>query len=336
MTTLLIGAFSFVFADEAKELSLNSHQTHATKETVPHQVPSGRVDNPLIGFFSLDLLCWTGQNSDWVVALDNKAHTGTFQLDNYIRGEAKWKPGFKVTLGISKVYDWVVDGTWTYYYNKSRWMSHRSTLNTIFPAIVNLSSMILAQSKMRLDYQTWDINLGTQCRLNPSSTFTPFAGLRGSYIKNNMTTDYQGFDAQDNEVQIILTLPNHFLGWGPRIGASANYQLGKSGVEFFGLLSASLLYGKAKTRQIWYESDWDDGNTFDVKDNIHDLKLGLQGLIGVQYRAVLDYGKKAFSVRFAWEANYWIDKANYYAFTPYISERDLILYGANFGLVYEY
>ncbi len=93
-----------------------------------------------------------------------------------------------------------------------------------------------------------DISLGRAYYLGTKLTVRPFLGARGAWVRQNLTTSYNGStsytDANSSDNGYFnATATNFYASWGvgPRFGFESNWMIGQ-GLRFIGNGSADVLY----------------------------------------------------------------------------------------------
>jgi hypothetical protein len=295
--------------------------------------------NPVYGSFSVDFLYWRGDGNNWFYGFTGSGDGGTV---NIFRGSLKWKPGVRVALNFSGLYDWTIGAEWTYYHNDSR----VDTTKPIQPVVGALISSDLT-SKVKLDYNTIDLNFGSNFRLNHTFEFNPYFGVRALLIKRSNSLDASGLTLR-NPTAIEVSLKNlvKFNGYGPRLGLLASCNFGESGFSFYGAFSGALLYGRSKTKILTSTIGGSGGGgPAEIIDSLHDLKATFQFLAGMNYKYYFDHNNKSFFIRAHWENNYYWDLTDSFAFLQTSesggasfsdSFEAVILNGVNVGIGFEY
>ncbi len=258
----------------------------------------GGSKNPLHGFMNVSFLYWKAWGNQWKYAT---AIEGSGSLANQggfvaISGESKWKPGGRFTLGFAMPYHWDISGIWTYYHNESISSCHADD------GLLGLFALegTAARSLAKIDYNVGDVEFAGMYGLIKNCCVRPYISVRGARIWQHVVNHYTG--GADISKNGLFRNASKWNGFGPRAGANVAYYFGRSGLSFFGGLSATLLFGSLHAKS---DIEGLSAGHAQIRDNHRDLKTNLQTLIGADIHWRFDRGKKAFSLHAAWEANYW-------------------------------
>lgn len=298
--------------------------------------------NPDLGYVNLEGLCWRAGESNFVYAIDNGKELQDPSNPDFsgkmLRLKPKWSCGVRLNFGLSKIYDWMIEGDITYLHSKNSVVNNSSTINPFrFP----YESIEKTIAKSRLNYQTYDLGLASNTLWEKSMVFKPYFGFRGVVIKNvDKVIYYSDMYSTSIPFSAVGTYKVYtkFWGAGPRIGFKGMYRCGDSGFEFFGDGSANLDYGKNHIKQ-YVTDDREDRIITDltIREKFYDLKLGFQILLGANYKYYFHNHKRAVTCEIAWETNYWLDQNNYFnEFNTLMSQGALLLYGINLGIGVEF
>ncbi len=301
--------------------------------------------NAINGFTNVEFLYWRAEGDRWVYAytLDSgQALIAPGNLDaqttgvKTLRGKAEWKPGARVELGYSTAFHWNISGIWTYYHNRS--VSTYRADNGLAGNIVLAGTH--AHSVSRINYNVGDLQFSSCFQLLKNLSLKPYFSVRGAWIEQNQRNRFTGSPIPTGLFNGTYRQAIDWSGYGPRLGMDVACHFGKTGLSFFGGLSASLLFGNLHTK-----INLDYLGTLapvfvETRDRSHALKTNLQALIGADMKWWFDHCKKAIALYAAWETNYWWHiealtplRAN---LTNYLTSQDLILSGLSAGLAFEF
>jgi hypothetical protein len=301
-----------------------------------------KTANPHIGYVNVEPLCWKAGMSDFSYATDT---TVTLDNDNLtsrsgdrLRVPRHWAGGIRIDAGFSRIYDWMMEGSVTYFHSKDRHTTNNPNIYTIvFPVTTMYDSTI----KSIMTYQLYDLGLATNNIWGKSFIFKPYIAVRGVVIKSRESENFDGlaiYAQQEHDGTAQFNVYTKFWGVGPKLGFKGTYRLGNSGVELFGDGSATLAYGKNHIK-IHYNRIVNDIviNDQNFREKFHDLKLGFQLLLGANYKYYFHNNKRAVTLEAAWETHYWLDEGNFLnAFIQTISQRSFLAYGITLGLGFEF
>jgi hypothetical protein len=311
------------------------YQKQEKEEMAKQPIVMG-INNPTWGYVTLDFLAWRAQRTSWYYAVDLPHLSDNSDVGQILYAHPKWKPGFRLDLNFSNVYDWTIGGVLTYYYNNSTYVDRG---NYYHSAIYNrniIDATMTMQSK--ITFISGDFEFGTNFNFGKTVSVKPFISLRVAQFKDDISFYYNGFvdgDPVDPESLTILT-KQKFTGAGPRVGLNSEYRFGNTGLDLFGLFTASLLYGNMKVDPYSLTVHGDSTSLIDYKEDFSDLKANIQLILGSKWKYFWDHDTKAFMLRFAWEANYWFDQGDYYRSVEHQNQRALIFSGFNVGFGFEY
>ena len=154
-------------------------------------------------------------------------------------------------------------------------------------SIIDDNDVTMAQADYRMDYETFDLELGYTHSLTPSADIRYFGGLR----KVDMSQKFNILYVQDVggglNRRVAFKEENHLDGLGPRVGLEGKYYLGK-GFSLFAGGAASLMISDMEYRVL--ELNRAAGATTDTTRAEIDQRLNEQFIPGVD-----------FDLGFAWE-----------------------------------
>lgn len=303
--------------------------------SAPNEVSFARTNNPYIGYCDIDFLWWKAKRTSFAYRFLREGEIASRPVGTIIDAKSKFSPGFRVGLGFSNVYDWMISGEVTFYQNKV--LDHLKDGSTIFRT---LSTIVDFNSLFKLTYWTADFMFSNHFALNKTVSIRPFIALRGAQFKNYIMLDFS--DTVPNDSTIYHTtyrFPYNFLGFGPNIGMKGFYEFNNTGVTLFGSVASSLLYGKVKVANF---SRLPVGGTFRsivvMRSRFDDLKASLQLQLGAFWKYYFDSKTKVFKVGMNYEGNYWWNLKDYYTRTTPITQatQSIIMSGFNVSIGFEF
>lgn len=186
----------------------------------------------------------------------NSVDSKTFQQSS------AYVPGFEVGIGLVAVEQWVLEAKYTWFRSKistnknapenttqsgqSIWNVDDWFLQTTAITGQSLSGTQLT-SHWHLGMDLGDLTLSRPCYFTKNAIFSPFAGVRTVWIRQQMNLDLMqspssvGGTGNLGTQPLYSTTSSHSWGLGPRLGFDASFLLGK-GFRFEGNVAASLLY----------------------------------------------------------------------------------------------
>lgn len=205
-----------------------------------------------------------------------------------------WEPGLRLSMGY--LFDekgWDAGLIWTYFKNdtssEAASKSEQKLSPTKLPQNGFYSNFVdTAKGKWHLNQNIADIEVGRNFPIGEEFHARPFFGLRGTQIENKETLFYTT-QILDDQSSTHISTKSSFWGSGPRVGASAAYEMGK-GIGIFALGSGSLLAGK-------FDS------TLEKSTGLYTV-ASLQIEVGCQWKRTIQ-NKYHLGFQAAWEQNFF-------------------------------
>lgn len=281
----------------------------------------------LVGFASdfymtADALFWRAENHGFSYAF-NRTDTFSFSGE-IIRPDPKWRPGFRVALGLNTDYDhWDLLLNWTWYLNHSSETHARVGLTAgtslgfypLFPIDDGgTASYKTVQASWDLTYDTLDFEMGRVFDATKTLSMRPAWGVRGVLLNQEFKDHFSGLlNVSDlNAMELRSRGKNNYWGLGPRVGSKAEWRLAY-GVSILGNLSGSLLYGQSQV-ETRVDTLQTIGAAFgkyqDYTESFYQLVPTLQMMLGVQWGFRFHAEKRYFGFNVSWETNYWWNQFN--------------------------
>lgn len=178
---------------------------------------------------------------------------GNITKATFINQDADFKPGFKIDLGYKSNFDdWDVLGEYTWYRStnttsKSIESPSPATAGMIFPTFGSPATQSdiyynSAKSNWHLRMDLADLLVGRSYKVGKKLNFHSYAGLRGAWIDQHVTTNYTNSVFTD---VLLGTARNEAKstswGIGPKVGVDFSWDVGKS-VRIYNKNSGDLLY----------------------------------------------------------------------------------------------
>lgn len=294
-------------------------------------------------YISADFLYWQTMIDDTAYAISSTKTSGSYppQDGHFIYPKFKWRPGVKVGLGFNfDRDDWNLFFEWTHMLGRGSGSTARPDTGVLIPQSAFLDEALPVISKTcsdasmngRQNYNTVDMNIGRPYYSGKHLVFKPFIGVRGAWIRNNVTEQYNHLNLTysyvSNDVLTVATLTDgdwskikakqRMWGLGPRVGLDSDWLLG-CGCRFFNKTSGSLLFERTKNSFEHTVSDdiiSDISRYYDDLDNpilsIKASKLNLfrpniNTVLGLGWGTYFDHHNWHFDISAAYELNYWFD-----------------------------
>jgi hypothetical protein len=334
--------------DVGVEVFFHEHEGEKKKE-VPESNPTARgCPHQNNVYVTADFIYWKAIEDDVVVAAKSPnflSGKGNLGLTQYPTTHFAYSPGFEVGLGANMNYgDWDVYGNWTRLRNHNT-TEHESSFNefVVVPlAIVGAISPPVAssyKSRWKLNYDTFDFELGRAFVLSRRVTMRPFVGARAVWIHRSIETNYEGLQADYDDFfqssalflngPIKLASRNDYWGLGPRIGLNSRWLLGSTGFGLMANISGSLEAGPFKN---WTTARVFGPTTLEGKileKRVFTTRGNLDALVGFDFGKCFDWVYMYLSL--GYDVSFWWNMLNTISFVENDTHRtDLSLRGLDF------
>lgn len=283
-------ATTYVIGDEAPYTSQKEDRT--SQMMAGYNAPCCiDVDQSYDLFLSGSFIYWQPRQENMELGIvSDLTDSNDIVNGKYVDLNFRYKPGFKVGLGMNFDYDqWDTFIEYTWFRSTETVRKNLNPNNTEihlipawqFPAFLNPTYSSGSEKwKLRMDLIDWD--LARNCFVGKKLCLRPFIGLRGAIIDQKVTVDYVNTTAAALLISpsTYVHQKSHSWGIGPRVGIGSNWNLG-AGYRLFGNGEFDVLFTQYNLRTVQAAIDSDD-STYSLKQNnvnylrTHvDLKLGL-------------------------------------------------------------
>ncbi|MEN9654338.1 MAG: hypothetical protein RL235_450 [Chlamydiota bacterium] len=220
-------------------------------------------------YASASFIYWQPSQDNMMIAVTNSSQAvpaaGTISpIDgNVINQNFKFKPGFKVGLGMNFDHDnWDVFTEYTWFHAGSMSNSSNAKVNgSLFasrahPNTNSTNIFTSASGSWKVNMDFLDMELARASYVGTSLTFRPFFGARAAWIRQRAVSTYTNASiTTGTAVRGTLQVTENVRSWGigPRAGLYTNWLLGQ-GFRFYGNGFLDLLYthyGKANHFSNW-------------------------------------------------------------------------------------
>ncbi len=192
-------------------------------------------------------LYWQARQENLDLAMVSDSSNPPFtdgSVSSVVHPNFKYKPGFKVGLGINHDYDnWESSAEYTWFHETTNSVIEPSDsfvfpMQGYGPSSVPTESYLSANQSWDLKMDFADISIARGYYSGTKLILTPFFGARGALIRQHLYTAYDGGAGDDT-----LTLESKTIsqGIGPRTGLNGKWGLGY-GLRLLGDASADILY----------------------------------------------------------------------------------------------
>lgn len=304
----------------------------------------------LAGFeVGVDFIYWKPcyDNTEWGVKL-NSTSTTLPTVDAYESNYAaicpSWEPGVRVRVAKHDILcDWTLSGSYTWIHSNDRSRIHADgttgtssdyvTSPLFGPGIADFDDLFFfteGAASWKTNYQTWDVLLSYDFECNRCSTFTPFFGVEGLILSQQLRTAfaYNDFNTgssshssnSDDESLVNLTnaaavsWKSSYFGVGLKLGTDYVFNLFDC-LKLFARASGSIVIGdnNSSNRQVYHigTGTGTAAQTRAARYKDDDCCLIVPGYhiqLGVQYDN--NWCGTDVALRLGWEFVQWFNIAN--------------------------
>jgi hypothetical protein len=255
-------------------------------------------------FVVVDYLYWlTDFNLPFSAIFSSMGENGAF-ID-VLRTKDHFSSGWRVGLGWNTHYDhWDLVGTWTYYRNTSSGNASH---------VLNNDSLS-ARSKLSLNFNTADLELGANHWVSERLAFRPFCGVRGAWLYQFSSANY--LDSSDGS-SALVRVKQPAYGVGPRIGLNTSW-CATPEFSVIANISGTMAWGWGRTKVTAHLPGNNNsggggggvlsgiGNVAHAKDRLHQLLPSFQSILGFSWGRMWSQNKYSFRISAGWESQYWV------------------------------
>ncbi|MEM8727377.1 MAG: Lpg1974 family pore-forming outer membrane protein [Chlamydiota bacterium] len=316
----------------------------SASQTIP---PSAgpRVDHGIGACITADFICWTAR-MEHLSVVQTGISAGNIHANkgNTNYPDWRWKPGFKLGLGLALPRDGRdADADYTFL-DSEAWNSNRENNQDLFPCrnIANLFPLIHtdtvqgAKATWRFHFNAIDLSFGRNYFIGKFLKMRPFIGCKGSRIDQDYHLNY---DVVTTELDSNLRMKNKQKYWG--IGLRTGLNTARHSTQ------TSSIYGNLALSGLWsrFEVDRKDSRNdsrnaagptnppldtlltvVKTGDHFHTLKAIPEIGIGMrrEWRSFED--RYRFLIQLGWEQQLWINHNRLIIFSPMqANQGDLML-----------
>lgn len=199
-------------------------------------------------YFDASFIYWQPMQDNMDFAFVNATTTTATVLDGSVSTVSySFKPGFKIGFGIDFDYDnWDLHAEYTWFHNSQNESVSAGTGEDIKGMWVVPASSAGTNSDYNAASQDWklhmdiaDLDLGRWGYVGTKFTFRPSFGLRGAWIRQNVTVDYS--QSTVTTAEATITGKSHSWAVGPKVEVDTNWVIG-CGFRIYGNVESDLLY----------------------------------------------------------------------------------------------
>jgi hypothetical protein len=302
----------------------------------------GVSSRPTFGF--VDLLYWQVRES----GADNWGQLATGTDDNttykVLDAPFDWNTGVRIGFG-QEFNQNSFDLAFAYTHFQTTASSHASGTvissfdGNYFANNTNGAALDLPYESANIRYQfyfnTIDLMIGKNYKVDSVIGFHPFLGLKLASIKQNIYSNWFNPIPATDFTTATENLQNNFNGLGPAIGVDSNWLLydvsGKS-IYLVGNLVSGLLYGHTTLSDVY-------GNNKPVtitvyNDSVNGVSPMIGGLLGLQWN--YQFATSNLSLRLGYEGQIWFNQVQFYSLNMGKIIRPVSLQGGDIELSYHF
>lgn len=298
-------------------------------ESTPQMItPSAgpRVDHGIDACITADFIYWTARmdNLSFVQTGISPGNIST-NKGNTKYPDWRWKPGFKVGLGLGLPHDgWDVYGEYTWLHSRA-WNSTRENNQGILPSwnIANLLSsssvdaIQSAKTTWKLHFNAIDLSLGRNYFISKFLAMRPFIGFKGTWIHHDYSVKYHSVTT---ELDTNLRMKNNqkYWGIGLRTGLNTAWHFTQTW-GIYGNLALSALWSQFEVDRKDTRNDTQNNNgptnpplatnitVMNTENDFHTIKGVIEFGIGMLGEWWFLEDRYHFLVQAGWEEQLWIN-----------------------------
>lgn len=308
------------------------------------------INYPTIVF--ADLFTWQvreGSADNWGQTI---SPAGTTQTADLLDAPFNWNKGFRIGIGQkSPDNNWDTLLYWTSYQTKatssasglvySAFVANYFANNTNgadFGPFYNNANIL-----WRFTYNTVDIQLGREFKIDQSLDLHPYVGIKTAVINQTIHSTWQSPNTKFLGIIIPITtfstatetLKNNFDGIGPSIGLNTTWPIFESSTgsfNLFGNFIGALLYGHWRFRD-YYQNNTPVSITVNVS-SVDGAAPMTGALVGIEWNKILP--KSNLNIRLGYEMQAWFNQVQYYSLNMGRLNSIMSLQGGTLSFSYQF
>ena len=241
--------------------------------------------------------------------------TGTihgFSSDNH---DWDFNPGMRVAAGFYLDHDaWNLDFGWTWLnitdYKHGNATTGGGELIPLWGLGAGSTTAVLgprSSAVWNVQYNTFDMRLAKPYYVSRYFICTPHFGLRGGWIDQHFSVDYQGNAGSTS--RNIFHSDNDFWGIGARAGLDTDWMLGK-GWSLFGNIAASMLSGKFDIDENYKIPGGGAVDGYNLDHDFYQNVPNFEIALGVAWGKFFNKKRNYIGVEASYEFHEWWDQLN--------------------------
>lgn len=313
---VICGCMTSLFA--AQDLHSNGMSGDDSDMNQPKQITpaaSPRVENGADVFLTADFIYWSVREEGLAFATSGFAPggVGTTTLSKgqtYYPG-FRWRPGFKVGLGLDLGHDgWDIYAQYTWMNAPKHTRTATSTTDSnnelvstwVFDPANEMQSVNYASGAWSLNFNTADLDIGRQYFISHYLVLRPFVGLKASWQKQRNTAYYQETVTTTSYTATNLSMKERFFGIGLRSGLNANFHFDKNWS----------LYGDCTLSALASHFNVSHSYTTWTVTNTDTTPTASETLLLANYKTVLNTIKPVLETGMGLAWDYWFNDDSYH------------------------
>jgi hypothetical protein len=289
---------------------------------VPRPLDQCDEDKPTAIGIGAEYLFWSASQDGLGVAVDginNVVGGASTTRGKVYQVPQKWNSGVRVEASLApSSTTWDLSAAWTWYQTTCKKnVSSRDTTPPENPDALQpiwgypqreIEFLSTADAKWRMRYNTLDLCLNRTIAVSNDFTLTPFAGLRGAWIKQSFNVTSTNSVFPDTQ-QVNNT--NNFKAIGLLMGLNSAYYL-TCDLSFFAKGAATIFIGQFNVDQsLVINSSIEPLNT---QNKFTSLKGEFEAMLGFRWETAFSNGCYLFEAHAGYEALLWLDQNQMFRF----------------------
>jgi hypothetical protein len=286
-----------------------------------------------VSFFA-DLLIWNvreGAAENWAQEIALPGPGVPHGSVNLIDAPFEWNAGLRVGASRQVDDDFDVGLCYTNFFtqarNRASGQVYSAFLGNFY--VDNANGAVFgphyesAEIDWDFDFHTIDFEIGRTCKLDPSLTLRPFAGLKSAIIDQTIHSRWQGPINDPPHTYLfksaVENIQQDFWGIGPSLGVTATAPIVAASQRSLRLIaspSAALMYGNWKFSD-HYQNDGPTSTTVPAPTTstinlspIHGAATMVRGVVGVEW--VQQFARTTATFGVGYEAQVWLNQMQLY------------------------
>lgn len=302
-------------ADEGKETNFNSILESLVAKNAYNKVGvvcSSANPYPDKENFAahLDVLYWHAKANGTIYGYRSEKPQGESPIQGPIEElKFNWDWGFRLGGEYNLSYDgFSLELLYTHFNTNKTNANHGKVISPFIPVkSIYLFNRYVTEAKSTGDISlnSLDFQLSRETFLSPFFTFSPYAGLKNSWLRFKQNTSYSG-GSYLGVNSVYVKDKTNFWGIGPKIGSNMQWFIG-NGFNIFGDLYCALQYG---IFNVSYEDRLSNSSTDQVKlkSQSHQFSPLLSIALGGSWGSYINQCAQFLEFSLAYEGQMWFNQ----------------------------